>query len=323
MKWLENTNSVFILSDAAIDEYMATLFMQSLSRVNGPKIAGEVIVNADCIAGPAMQAGWKIREYLNLISSIPLGLSRARGWNPFPWEYRSDCVNLGEIPCLAQQKTNVAWPPYPDGDQMLLEYLEQSAEGEAVILCLCPLTPLTDVLQKRPDLISKIAGLVWMAGAIHVAGNLDKATLPASVWNAYAEWNVFWDPFAADWLFKNTSFPLILAPLDASDPLKVTPAFIAQLQAQSVKGAQFSTLAYQAYELVKDESFYRLWDVTAASVFKDLDLFDVESLTLSVAVEGDKEGALVIDPSGRQVTSLMKVANEADFYQLVCQQFNV
>lgn len=322
MKFLDKASSVFILSDAAVDEYMATLFVHSLTGENARTIAGEIIVNADCIAGPAMQTGWKIREYLGVTRDMPLGLSGARGWNPFPWEYRSDCVSLGQVPCLNNEKDQLNWPPYPDGDQMLINFLEQSAEGEATILCLCPITPLTDVLKNRPDLMCKIAGLVWMAGAIHVPGNLDKATLPESVWNDKAEWNVFWDPFAADWLFKNTSFPILLAPLDVSDPIKITPEFLQQLNLQAQQGSALSTLAYQAYSLVEQESFYRLWDVTAASVFQDLSQFQTEVLNLSVETQGQNEGALVIDPSGRDVLSLMKVADLNDFYQMVCRQFN-
>ena len=38
---------------------------------------------ADCIDGPAMQTGWKLQSYIDR-TDIPLTLSYARGWNPFP-----------------------------------------------------------------------------------------------------------------------------------------------------------------------------------------------------------------------------------------------
>ena len=53
-----------------------------------------------------------------------------------------------------------------------------------------------------PGAAAKIDRLIWMAGAINVAGNLDPDTLPPGVANPYAEWNVFWDPPAVKELFE-------------------------------------------------------------------------------------------------------------------------
>ena len=78
--------------DAAIDEFMAALLLTTMEEVD---YLGSVIMNADCIYTYAMQAQWKIQEYLGINQKKnPITLSRARQWNPFPWQYRGDCNNF-------------------------------------------------------------------------------------------------------------------------------------------------------------------------------------------------------------------------------------
>ena len=83
------TKHVVLVHDAAIDEYMSTILLTTMEDV---VLDGIVIVNADCIYGPAMDAAWKIQQYIDG-TDIPLSLSNARGFNAFPWPYRGDCVN--------------------------------------------------------------------------------------------------------------------------------------------------------------------------------------------------------------------------------------
>jgi inosine-uridine nucleoside N-ribohydrolase len=82
---------VIFVQDAAIDEYMAQVLLATMP-VN---LLGVVIVNADCIDSAAMQTAWKVESFID--ATTPLGLSRARGWNAFPWPYRGDCVKMGGI----------------------------------------------------------------------------------------------------------------------------------------------------------------------------------------------------------------------------------
>lgn len=315
MDWLDKADSIFILSDAAIDEYLATLFVASLA--NGPKIAGEIIVNADCIADPAMVTGIKIRHALDL--DIPLGLSAARGWNPFPWQYREDCIRLGNIDLL--REIHIPDQAWADGDAMLRQYLEGCAPGEAVILCMCPPTPLTNLLRLAPELSNRIGGMIWMGGALNVPGNLDPATLPPSVWNKSAEWNVFWDPASVDWLFRHTDFPLLLAPLDASDPVMISSELLQTLREQAANGSKLSELAAEAYSLVAGEKFYRLWDVVSALPLLDISLFSQQELQLEVIDQGQDQGTLRPTEHGRAASVLTGVTDLHQLYARVCAQF--
>ncbi|HVI10256.1 MAG TPA: hypothetical protein VND65_18350, partial [Candidatus Binatia bacterium] len=88
---------VVLIHDAAIDEYISTMLLALMPEID---LLGVIIINADCIAQPALDAASKLHQFLGK-PDLPLALSRARGWNAFPWSYRGDCVNFGKIPSLA------------------------------------------------------------------------------------------------------------------------------------------------------------------------------------------------------------------------------
>src|SRR3954463_15996315 len=240
---------VILVHDAAIDEYMSLVLLTTMPNIN---LLGSVIVNADCIDSAAMQTAWQIASYIER-TDIPMGLSSARGWNPFPWAYRSDCVREGAINCLKSFPPNKNWPPFPDGDA-LLEKLMTEATGQVTLLVTCPFTPIMTLLQKNPQLGSKIEQILRMGGAIYVAGNLDPTTVPTPPWNNCAEWNAFWDASSVDQLFRGTSIPIIEFPLDMTNQAAVAKPLLAQLQRQAENGSRWSLLAYQSYQLVANET---------------------------------------------------------------------
>ena len=108
--------------DAAIDEFMAALLLTTMENID---FRGSVIMNADCLYNYAMQAQWRIQQYLGIDQDkYPITLSQARQWNPFPWSYRGDCIKENEIDCLSDTPMNPNWPEYPDGDVWLIDELK-------------------------------------------------------------------------------------------------------------------------------------------------------------------------------------------------------
>ncbi len=311
-----NPTPVILLHDAAIDEYISTILL-----TNMPEIALQaiVIVNGDCITTPAMNAAWRIQQYIGR-TDIPLGLSGARGYNPFPWEYRGDCIKLNDLAML--QPLSSCATPYRDGDALLAEALA-AASSPVTVLCTGPLTPLADLLKSPAGeaLQSKIERVVWMGGAVAVPGNLDPATLPPGVANPYAEWNVFWDPYAADWIFRNTSFPITLFPLDITNQAAITKSFMSRLLVQA-KQYRVSDLAYQAYSIVAGEVFYDMWDVTATVWLTRPQFYaPLQQLKLTVITEDmGMQGALVPQPNGRLVDCAFQFSDIEGFYDYVLAQ---
>jgi purine nucleosidase len=316
---------VILVQDAAIDEYMSQVLLTTMP-VN---LLGVSIVNADCVDSAAMQTGWRINTYLGA-QAIPLGLSRARGWNAFPWTYRGDCIAEGTIAALADVPENSAWPPYPDGDALLEGWLTACAPGVTVLVT-CPLTPLASVLRRRPALKKKIGRIVWMGGAIGVPGNLDPDTVPTPPGNGCAEWNAFWDPAAVDWIFRHTTCPIVQFPLDITDQAKITGEFMARLHAQSQAGMRYSTLAHQSYALVAGQPSYDMWDVVATCwLVDDRHRFfePPTTMTLAVDVELNATQGCIAPRKGRGGRAVQVVLNFAAdggrqrFYDYVAAQFN-
>jgi purine nucleosidase len=90
----DSKRPVVFIHDAAIDDFIATMLLVSMPNVD---LKGIVIANADCIPQPSIDAASRLQQFIGR-PDIPLALSEARGWNPFPWPYRSDCVRFGG-PC--------------------------------------------------------------------------------------------------------------------------------------------------------------------------------------------------------------------------------
>jgi purine nucleosidase len=238
--------------------------------------------------------------------NIPASLSSARAVNPFPWKYRSDCVRFVQLDALG--KAPPISPPYPDGEQHLIQALQSAGDKGLTILATGPLTQLQLVFEREPRLESQIREIVWMGGAVDVPGNLEPETLPGVPLGKRAEWNAFWDPFAVDWIFANTSAPLTVVSLDVSDQARVSAEFLDGLE----KAGQHSIaarLARDAYQLVLDQPMYRLWDMTAVCFALHPEFFEQpQRVRLSVKVWGIEQGAISRGPEGRDAALVQNFA---------------
>ncbi|HSM84710.1 MAG TPA: nucleoside hydrolase [Candidatus Limnocylindrales bacterium] len=309
---------VVLLHDAAVDEYMVTVL---LTLMPGIDLRGIIVVNADCIAEPAMDAASRLQQFLGR-EDIPLALSRARGWNAFPWSYRTDCVSFGQIPSLQPYKSKVGTPP-PSGEALLMQLLEQAIAAGAplTVLVTSPMTPLTDVLKADFKLIEGIDKVVWMGGAINVPGNLDPTTVPPAVANKHAEWNAFWDPYAVDFAFRWFQ-GINVFPLDITNNTPLTKEFMSALQQQG-RQYSFSQLAFEAYSLVAAEPFYDMWDVTTACWLSNPGLYAPPTLMgLGIETWGFNQGwiktPLSANPKLRNAQNVfLNFQNKPGFYSYV------
>lgn len=309
------TPLVFI-HDAAIDDFVATLLIESMPQFD---LKGVIIANADCVPQPGIEVASRVNQFMGR-PDLPLGLSKARGWNPFPWPYRGDCIRLADIPILDPFNSNVPNPP-PSGDDLLTELLEAAVETgtSLTILLTTGFTPLTEVLAARPELKQGIGQIAWMGGALNVKGNLDPSTIDPAVANAHAEWNVFWDPFAADEALASLG-EIAVFPLDITDTAAVTKELMATLQAQSAEHS-FSRFAFEAYGLVSDEPFYDMWNVTSTVWLEAPELYSAPHQTpLQVVQWGFEQGWLQPAPpmSERPSHNLyLSFADQQGFYDYV------
>lgn len=292
----------FLSHDGAIDELIALLL---LARRPDVDLIGTSLTSADCLTEQAMEAQHRLLALAGC-PNIPASLSSARALNPFPWKYRSDCVRFVQLDALGQAPP--ISPPYPDGEQQLIQALESAGGKGLTILATGPLTQLQLVLEREPQLESQIREIVWMGGAVDVPGNLEPETLPGVPVGKRAEWNAFWDPFAVDWIFSNTSVPLTVVALDVSDQARVSVEFLDGLE-KAGRHSIPARLARDAYQLVLDQPMYRLWDMTAVCFALHPEFFEQpRRVRLSVEVWGIEQGAISRGPEGREAALVQNFA---------------
>lgn len=309
----QQANAGFVISDndANIDDVFAYLL---LAFSKNP-LSGIVVTNADCMGYQTINGTIpKVQTFANA-TYIPFGMTKARAQNPFPWFYRSFSASMGEVKCLSTVVANTC--PEPDGDalyeRLLVEHLKN---GQRVtIVATGPLTALANLLAAHPELEDAIDGLIWEAGAVgEASGNIDPKAVYDFVVGTQAEWNVFWDPKAVDFIFRNTKFPITLLPVNLTNDAELTKAVMNALQAQSEAGYPLSTFAYEAYSIVSnltktrkedapgDATSYYLWDVVAAIYYLQPSYFvKPDSMKLSVQLYGKDQGSLYLDDFGRDV----------------------
>lgn len=295
---------VIMIHDGAIDEFVAEVLLAVAPTVD---LLGVVMVDADCIGRIACDVMWKINDLAGI--DIPIGLSAARGLNPFPWPYRGDCVKVSDLQIL-RDISGPPWQQPPDGDALLARLLDEATD-QVVVLATGPISPLITAVTEQPARAAKISEVVWMAGAIDVRGNLDPTTIPPLIANPFAEWNVFWDPPAAQALFDLFDAPITLVPLDVSDPLAIDHAFTMPIF-EAARTSRFARLCLDAYDLVASEPFYRLWDTATVAYFLRPDLF-AEATILPMVVEVDPagdQGALRESPSGKPLRLVLDYGHD-------------
>ena len=315
----ENGQPVVFVQGGAIDDTVSYLLLTTMDDVD---LRGVIVTNADTIADYAMQVQWKSMDYIE-DTGRPIGLSGARGWNSFPWPYRSDVIRQNNTEVYSGLESNPDWPPYPSGDALLHDLLAVAVERDAPvsILITCPPTTLSDLLREHPELEKGVARLIWMGGAIHVDGNLDPKTIPAEVANPKAEWNAFWDPDGVDWLFQNTSFPIVLFPLDVTDQVPLTENFKDKLERQAVD-YRYSDLVHQSYALVGDEPYYEMWNTVTTAYIAHPEFFaEPETMNLAIANDGFEQGAISESVDGREVEVVLDFVDKDAFYDYVLEQF--
>ena len=310
---------VIFVQGGAIDDTVSYLLLTTMDDVD---LRGVIVTNTDTIADYAMQVQWKSMSYIE-DTNLPLGLSGARGWNPFPWLYRSDVIRQSNTEVYSGLEANQDWPPYPSGDTLLYNLLSEAVARDtpATVLITCPPTSLSDLLREHPELEKGIARLIWMGGAVNVDGNLDPNTIPAEVANKKAEWNAFWDPHGVDWIFQNTSFPIVLFPLDVTDQVPIPKEFMEELEQQAAS-YRYSDLVHQSYALVSDEPYYEMWNTVATAYVAHPEFFaEAETMNLAIETDGFEQGAISESAEGRQVEVVLDIADKDAFYDYVLEQF--
>ena len=244
---------------------------------------------------------------------ISVAESTVRGINPFPSEFRRDCKIIDNFPIL-NESDRLQTPLVTETGQEFLVNQLQNATIPVTLMVTGPLTTVAAAIAAEPQIITKIAQIVWMGGALTVPGNVEKVF--ALEHDGTAEWNVFWDAIAAKEIW-DTTIPITLCPLDITNNVPVTPEFISKLTKQ--RRYPLSDLAGMCYALAIPQNYY-CWDILATAYLARPELYRVVEQETDVISTGVSQGKTILKLGGRKIKVMTEVDKEK-FYDYLLQQF--
>lgn len=293
------TAPLVIDTDLGADDLMAISYVttQADYEIRAITVAGTGLVH--CLPGET-----NARDLLNELNepAVPVACGPEEplaGGTEFPAEWRSGAddrygVTLAQLP----------GEPAGDAAATLAEVLIRSPEP-VTILALGPLTNIASALRADGRVAGRIARLVIMGGALDVPGNATPQGGPAP-----AEWNFAADPTAAAEVLAS-GIPITLVPLDATNDVPLSPAFVERLREDDAAGPAnlvSEMLSRNAYAVGVDY----LWDQLAAVALIDQSVLALDDMRLAVASDGTEAGRLVRQAGGAPVT-VATGADEAAF----------
>ncbi len=274
---------VIIDCDVGVDDALALILafhspeleVKAITGVNGNVPVDKVFIN--------------IQKVLTLIQPQQRPMIAKGADQPLRGEPRySHSVHgedgLGEAK-INQREGEEWWQIFPGRADELITKMARQYPGEITLIAIGPLTNLALGLQKDPEGLSQLKGLVVMGGAVRAPGNV----------TPYAEFNIYVDPLAAKMVFES-GLPITLVPLDVTHQVFLSPRVI-EGRVKPLRNP-FSQFVIEATGYNSKERHFRagaqafhLHDPLAVGAVIDPDLVRKERLPVSVeAQEGERYG---------------------------------
>lgn len=278
--------------DGAPDDLLSLLLLTQYDNVD---LLGVAVTPADCLPQPALSATRKILDLAG--SKAPAAVGVLPGRNPFPLAWRIDALRVDALPVLNQHDAPGVPAETPPAHEQLAAWLE-GATVPVTVLATGPLTNLAWCLDHHPHLASRIEEVVFMGGALDVAGNVSRPGHDGS-----AEWNVHWDPDALRRVF-DSPVPITMFPLDVTNLVPVTPALarsFGRFYGRHVSDLAGSLLALTFGTLETTGLPYCCWDSLTTSYLAEPGICAFETAHCDVVTRGESEGRVVRSTGGRPV----------------------
>lgn len=283
-----NPIKVIFDHDGGIDDFVTLLLL--LSDRKAVDVLGVTILDADCRIEVAANTTLKLLRAIDA-ADIPVAISTLQGVNHFPDAWRGSGISIDVHPLInnvnreAVEAQRVKQP----GQDFLGELL-LAQEEPVVVIATGPLSNIAYVLQTYGSkAANKIQEVWWMGGAINASGNVHYPGHDGS-----AEWNAFWDPAALGPVWES-SVPLIIVPLDATNSVPVTPDLLYRFGPQAaykysvLAGTIWSRVVSWVYER-PDEPYYA-WDTLTAACVMQPDLCHrVDNVEVYAVLAGESQG---------------------------------
>lgn len=298
--------------DGSADDFLSLLLLLTMDAVD---LKGVSITPADCYAEQAVETTLKLLG-LRQRPDVAVSVGQYHGVNAFPAEWRAKPRILNALPALINLDVDLTRVEARPSPTFLRDTLVAATEPVTVLLT-GPCTNLVHALDLAPELAAKITRVIWMGGAVDVGGNVRTYNHDGS-----AEWNVFWDPPAAQRLLTY-HLPLTLIPLDVTNEVPVSREFLQALARHAAH--PWACLAGQFWATTVDtipayEYTYFMWDVLATSYLAIPEAFRLEKLELAIAPTGPSAGRTQRQPGSGHWVQVAKAVDQASFYAYLFRQ---
>jgi inosine-uridine nucleoside N-ribohydrolase len=291
------THDVIIDQDGGIDDLVA---ISLLLRSRDVHVRAITICPADSYLEPATRATQLFVDRLGG-RNITIAKGHSEGTNPFPARWRKDAGRVLGIAALAGAAPSTSNPIVADD---AAHYLAKLLSGDRLytILETGPLTNIADALAVDPSIKKHIRRIYAMGGAVRVTGNVDVPGHDRS-----AEWNIFNQPQAAADVVQS-GIPLTLIPLDATNKVPLSLAFLDRLAAQASVPSQLAAQSWRLAQQGVDQ--YYFWDTLTAAALLDPSVIRTEQLKIRVITTGTSQGRTVEDPRGSPIEVALDASRE-------------
>jgi inosine-uridine nucleoside N-ribohydrolase len=300
----------------AADDWLAILFVLGRPDLDVTAITVTGTGEAHCEPG--------VRHALDLAAlagqpDIPVACGRETplaGTHAFPqpWRQRVDSflgLTLPQSPSSPSAESAVT---------LLTTTLESSAGARVTLLALGPLTNPAELLRQSPDVGKRIAAIYVMGGAVEVDGNVGASGV--GIDNRFAEWNIYADPLAADAILRS-GLPITLVPLDATNHVPMTTAFVDRFAAEA--GTPEARFAKDLFGRLHDDiaaGFTSFWDPFAAAVLADDTLAQFGERALGVVQDEGPESGRIVSVQTGPATRFATTADAQRFEALFIDTLN-
>ncbi|KAI3381773.1 hypothetical protein SNEBB_009943 [Seison nebaliae] len=279
-------NPIFFDNDGGIDDFQALLLLL-LSDKKEKNLVAIFLADGNCFVRSAIRTTYKMLKWFDRLD-VHVLVTPYHGQHQFPNEWRIQQNIANYVPQLINVDPDA--PDFSDiklkdkdvdpVDYMLRFFNNKETMNKKVdILATGPATNIGRFLNKYPKYTEMINKVVWMAGAVHVNGNVSRFDQDGS-----AEWNVFWDADAAADLFSVENLNLILCPLDVTNQGLVDETFLKELSKVHSEYGQFALIlwAISFSQLTSPKPEYYMWDPMAFFLFQYPEIFKTKKEVMGV-----------------------------------------
>jgi pyrimidine-specific ribonucleoside hydrolase len=300
----DDAQPLVIDTDMAADDWLAILYLLGRSDVDVLAITVTGAGEAHCAAGT--------RNALNLAAlagrrDIPVAWGRETplaGEHAFPAEWRDRVDNL-----LGLALPENSLDALSESAVALLSRIVRGSPQKVHIITLGPLTNVGEMLEAEPGLVTNLAMITVMGGAVEAAGNVAASS---DIANDVAEWNIYVDPHAAA-VVLNSGAPITLVPLDATNSAPLSTEFYSRLRYdRTTSVAEFAYRVLSAQEQYLRRGSYYLWDPLAAAIATQESLGTFREMSLIVVEEeGVDSGRTLESEKGVSVQVALEVDRDS------------